>query len=371
MAGLLDAARAAAPLAAEHARESERNRRLAEPVNAALRDGGIYAMLAPRSLGGGEADLLETIEVLETLGAADGSAGWCAMVSATSGLSLAWLEAGAAREVFPSPTTVLAGVFAPRGRARRGGGELEVSGRWPFASNVQNGEWVLGGCLVEEEAPLLALFRREQVEVIDTWHVAGLRGTGSDDFAVEGVALPERLTARTDLPPAEQGPLYAIPLFSTLAVGIAAVALGIGAAAVDDFVALASAKVPTGSRRRLAEREVVQAGLARARAGVRSARALLREEAAAAGQEVERGDPLSLERRAALRLAATHAVGASVRAADEVFGHAGASAVYETSTLQRRFRDLHVAAQHLMVAPPTYELAGRVELGLGVEGRGF
>lgn len=370
LTAFLEATARAAEVAAGLAEDAERERRLPEASSAAIRDAGLYRMLVPASLGGGEVELSEMIEALELLGRADGSAGWCAMVAATAGLSLAHLDPEAAREVFSTPETVVAGVFAPRGRAQRFGEELLISGRWQFGSNIANADWVIGGCLLGDElSPRLVLMPREEVEVIDTWRVAGLRGTGSHDFAVEELAVPASRAADPAAAPAAPGALYAFPMLSTLALGIAAVAVGIASAAVDELVALASAKVPTGSRRRLAEREVVQAAVARSRGEVGAARALLLSESRAGWAEAVEVGAVGLERRAALRVAATHAANAAVRATDEVFRHAGASSIYETSTLQRRLRDVHVAAQHMMVAPPTYELAGRVELGLDVEGR--
>lgn len=372
MRDLSEATRRAAAVAAAHAEEAEHERRLPEVCSDAIRDAGLYRMLVPASLGGGEVALSEMVEALELLGRADGSAGWCAMVAATAGLSLAHLEREAAREVFATPETVVVGVFAPRGRAERAGGDLRLSGRWQFGSNVLNSDWVLGGCMVEgEPSPRLVLMRREEVEVFDTWRVTGLRGTGSHDFAADGLTVPASRAADPGADPVETGPLYAIPMFSTLALGIAAVAVGIAASAIDDLVGLARAKVPTGSRRRLAEREAVQAAVARSRGEVRAARALLLAEAAAAWAEARERGAVGLERRAALRVASTHAADAAVSATDEVFRHAGASSIYDSSTLQRRLRDVHVAAQHMMVAPPTLELAGRVELGLEVEGRGL
>jgi alkylation response protein AidB-like acyl-CoA dehydrogenase len=370
VSAFLDATREAASTAAGLADEGERERRLPQASSEAIRDAGVYRMLVPASLGGGEVRITEMVEALEILGRADGAAGWCAMVAATAGLALAHLDPGTAGEVFSSPETVLVGVFAPRGRAERSGDRLTVNGRWPFGSNIANSDWVLGGCMIEgEAAPRLVLIRRDEVEVIDTWNVAGLRGTGSHDFAVSDLELP---AARAADPATtfEPGPLYILPMFSTLAIGIAAVALGIAGAAVDDLVELASVKVPRGSRRRLAEREVVQAAVARSRGEVMAARALLLAEAAGGWAEAVDGE-IGLERRASLRIAATHAANAAVRATDEVFRHGGAGSIYETSSLQRRFRDVHVAAQHMMVAPPTYELAGRVELGLEIEGRGL
>ena len=372
MPALIDAARSVAPLAAELAGQAERERRLPGPVSDALRDAGIYRMLVPSSLGGGEAEPAEMIEVLETLGRADGAAGWCAMVSATAGMVLARMAPEAAGEVFPTPETVLAGVFAPHGRAeRRGDRLLVVNGHWSFGSNIENSDWVFAGCRIEGQGPVLLALRREQVRLIDTWRVSGLRGTGSHDFEVDGLSVPVQLAADPEaVHPSQGGALYSFPLIGTLALGIASVALGIATAAIDELVEVAGAKVPSGSRRRLADREVVQAALARARGEVRAGRALMLEEARDAWSEALAGE-ISLQRRASLRLAATHAMSASVSATGEIFSHAGGSAIYETSALQRRLRDVHVAAQHMMVAPPTYELIGRVELGLEVEGRGL
>jgi len=329
-------------------------------------------MLAPASLGGGEVSPEEMIQALSALGAADGSAGWCTMVAATSGLALARLDHEAAAEIFSNPQTMIGGVFAPRGRAVCHDRNWKISGRWPFGSNIAWSDWMLGGCMVEgEKGPRLVFLPREEVELIDTWHVSGLRGTGSHDFSVEGLNVPASRAADPAAAAVEPGPLYVFPMFATLALGIAAVSVGIATAAIDEFAELATKKTPTASKRPLAEREVVQAAVARARGEVEAGRALILDQARTGWVEAGETGELSLERRAGLRLAASHAVSASQRAALEVFQHAGASASYESSPLQRRVRDLQMAGQHLMVAPPTFELAGRVELGLDVEGRGL
>ena len=201
--------------------------------------------------------------------------------------------------------------------------------------------------------------------MIDTWSVSGLRATGSHDIAVDGLEVPAARAASliTD-PPRERGPLYAFPPFGLLAASIAAVALGTARGALDELGELAGAKTPTLSTRKLAERAATQSGLARAEAGVRAARALLY---AAAGRLLggrRRGGEISVELRAGLRLASTHAVEAAAAAIDEAYRLGGGSAIYETSPLQRRFRDVHAATQHMLVGPATWELAGRSLLGL-------
>jgi alkylation response protein AidB-like acyl-CoA dehydrogenase len=288
----------------------------------------------------------------------------------------AYLERDQAAEVYADPVGVVGGVFAPSGRAIANGDQLEVSGRWRFCSNVANCDWVMGGCIVfDGEAPRtlnsgapdirLALMPIGDVEVIDTWSVSGLRATGSHDIAAEALAVPAgRAASLISGTPREAGPLYAFPPFGLLAASIAAVALGTARSALDELGELAGAKTPTLSTRKLAERAATQSGVARAEAGVRSARSLLYESVAECWAAAQDGGAISVELRAGLRLAATHAVEASAAAVDEAYRLGGGSAIDETSPLQRRFRDIHAATQHMLVGPATWELAGRSLLGL-------
>jgi len=201
--------------------------------------------------------------------------------------------------------------------------------------------------------------------VIDTWHVSGLRGTGSHDMAVEDLAVPaERTGSVISQQPLAAGPLYRFPVFGLLALTIAGVALGIGRAAIDDLVELAGAKTPTASRRSLAERASTQADIARAEAGLRSARAFLYESVAEAWEAATGGDTVPVDRRAELRLASTHATAAARAAVDIAYDLGGGTSIYETSPLQRRFRDVHAATQHMLVGTATWELTGRLLLGL-------
>jgi alkylation response protein AidB-like acyl-CoA dehydrogenase len=164
--------------------------------------------------------------------------------------------------------------------------------------------------------------------------------------------------------PREQGPLYRFPVFGLLALGGAAVSLGIGRAAIDEVRKLALDKVPTAGRRRLSERGVIQVELAEAVAMLRAARAFLFETVETAWRTASRGDDISLEERAALRLAATHAVATAASVADRMYTAGGGTAIYAASPLQRALRDAHVVTQHMMVAPATLELVGRVLFGI-------
>ena len=372
-----DAAVALAPRIRAAAADTERQRRLSPELVRALAAGGVFQMCVPRTLGGGEVDPATMIRTIEIIAAADGAAGWSAMIGATSGVASAYLAEDAAREIYGSdPEVVSGGAFAPLGRATVVDGGYRVTGRWPFASGCEHCAWLMGGSVVLDGGQprllpsgmpdnRLMLFPAAAVRIIDTWDVAGLRGTGSHDIAVDDCFVPAaRSLSLISDPPRARGPLYAFPVFGLLALGIAAVALGIARRALDELVALAGAKTPTGSRRLLAERPVIQAEVARAEATLGAARAFLAETVGGAWERAQAAGAIETRERARLRLAATHATLASACAVDLAYGAGGGTAVYAASPLQRCFRDIHVATQHVMVAPATLELAGRILLGL-------
>lgn len=372
----LSAARRLSPRAAELAEQTERERALSPELVAALRDAGLLALCLPRSLGGREAAPGEMVWALEELARGDGATAWCAMIASTSAVLGAYLPQSDAELIFAAGRHVTGGVFAPRGRAERRDDGYLVSGRWSFASGVRHCDWVLGGCVVHdgEEPELLPsgapdvrlmMMPADAVEVIDTWSVSGLRGTGSHDMAVSAQLVPaSRGVSLLSDSPREPGALYAFPLFGLLALGIAAVALGIARGAIEDLLALAGTKTPAGGRRTLAERATVQAELAQAEAELRAARGLVLGEVEHAWFAALNGGSIDERQRAGLRMAATHATTVAARATGSMYTLAGGSSIYDSSPLQRRFRDVHVATQHVMVAPATWELTGRLLLGL-------
>jgi alkylation response protein AidB-like acyl-CoA dehydrogenase len=369
MTGFAGPARDLAPLVAERAAEGERDRRLALDVVEALRVAGLFRMLVPAAIGGGEAEPDDALAAIEAVAAADGSAGWVAAVCSTAGLIAARLPEEAAREIAGSPDSISCGVFAPKGRAGVAGGTLELSGRWPLASGVDHADWVGLGCLVDDDGGppgfRYAILPRSEVEVIDTWNALGLRATSSHDVAVEGARVPrERSTALFTDEPTFEGALYRFPVFGVLALAIAAVCTGIARSALEAVVELATEKTPAGGRRKLAERGTAQARVAESEAALRAARALVAEAVGEAWARARADGEVDVERRMALRLAATHAArtaAATVTAAHEL---AGVSAVYEGVPLERAMRDITVAARHMLVAPATNELAGRLLLGV-------
>jgi len=365
----LDAVLALAPDIRTQADRIEQDRRLPVELVRALVRAGVFRLCVPRALGGLEAEPATVLEVLEQVARADGSTGWCAMIGATSGLTSGYLPGEEARLIYgASPDVVTGGVFAPTGSAVRDGDAYRVTGRWRFASGCQHCDWLMGGCVVQDGGSpraRLVFFPARDVEIIDTWTVSGLRGTGSHDMAVRELHVPAaRSVSITDDRPVVPGPLYAFPVFGLLAVGIAAVAVGIARGALDEIERLATAKTPTGGRRLLAERPTVQAQIAEAEATAGAARAFLSEVVDEAWQAARGTGAIPVPLRARVRLAATHATTAAARAVDVAYTAGGGTAVYAESPLQRAFRDIHVVTQHMMVGPATWELAGRVLLGL-------
>jgi alkylation response protein AidB-like acyl-CoA dehydrogenase len=372
-AALVDRARAAGETIAPLAARIEAERRLPREAVDALVRSGAHKLLVPRSLGGSEASPSTFVAVLEELGRADGSVGWVAMIHATSGLMSALLPEPVAREIYGDGDALTCGVFAPMGRAVREAGGYRVSGRWPFASGCENSSWRMGGAIVASDPPDLLpggaphvrclVFRADETRVIDTWNTSGLRGTGSHDLEVMDVLVPEsRAFSFFTTEPWARAPLYRAPFFGVLASGIAAVAIGIARNAVDALVTLAKKKQPVGSKRGIAHREIVQLAVASAEAKVRGARALLRDALADVEAELERGP--TLRARAVLRLAAAHATAEAASAVDLAYEAGGGTSIYATSPLQRAFRDVHTATQHVMVAKTATTLAGRILLDL-------
>lgn len=378
-AALIEAAQALAQRVRPLAGEIESARRVPRSIVDEMARAGLFRMLVPRAVGGGEVLPITMIRAIESIARADASAGWCVMVGATSGIASAFLDEDVAREIYGAEGSTSCGVFAPTGRAVPEGSGYRVSGRWSFASGVEHAAHRLGGVVVmgaDGRGPQLGpngdplirhvILRAEDTRVVDTWDVSGLRGTGSHDLTADGVFVDAGRTCSLVADrPRHDGALYRFPIFGLLAMGVAAVALGVAREAISALVELATQKRPAYGKRPLAHRELVQVHVAEAEALLRSARAFLFEaaaevtESAGARGEIGEGD------RALLRLAATSATRGAARAVDIAYHAGGGSSIYASSPLQRCFRDVHVATQHAMVAEPTLAMAGKVLLGVG------
>ena len=372
-------ARDLTPLVREHADEAERERRLPRQVADAMALAGLHRVAAPRSVGGGECDPVTQIETIEVISAADGASGWNLMIGIENqGFIGAVLPLETARKLFADSALIVAGALNPLGRARRADGGLIVSGQWPFASGCHNAGWFWGQCiLMDGDEPARnqaggaelreALIPASEFEIVDTWHVSGLRGSGSHDVAVHEVFVPdEYVTALLSggMRLRETGTLYRFPPFNRLAYNKVGVATGIARGAIDHFKQLATEKLPRGSRKLLRDKVSVQLAVAEAETQLRSARAFVLDAVGEVWSATEEGRETTAEQRALVHLACSNACTASIRAVEIVHTAAGTTANFTSSPLERCMRDVRVVPQHIMVSPQWTEVAGRVLLGL-------
>jgi len=365
---LLTAANGVGAIASAHADEGEHLRRLPAPVVAALRDADLMRMAVPSAYGGPEADPLTIVECIEAVARADGAAGWCCMIASTTSSLAAFLHPDFAAPIYSDPKVVSGGVFAPNGKAVGDGDSWLVDGRWMWGSGTQHCQWIVGGALADDGTQHVMFFAADDIEFHDTWHTHGLRGSGSLDFSVTGARVPR---GRTVVPAAGvryvDTPLAAFPNFTLLAIGVAAVTLGLARRALDEIVALGTDKRPQFSQRTIAQMGTNQTDLAKAEASVRAARSLLLDEIATAWDAVVRGGKVEVADRVKIRLAGAHAAEAAARATDVAYTMAGGSSVFSSNPLQRCWRDVHVATQHIMVAPRLYETMGKHLFGLDID----
>jgi alkylation response protein AidB-like acyl-CoA dehydrogenase len=376
MRSVLEGVGALAEEISERIEQLESGRRMPADLVRKIAETGAFRMLVPKAYGGLELSPMEASMVIEMAAMIDASVGWCVMIASTIGMTAAYLPEKWGKEIFSDPMTITGGAFAPTGKAVRTGNTLTVNGQWSWISGGQNCTWLLGGCVIEVDGAIrrlangapdhrMVFWPADQATLHDTWHSAGLKGTGSLDMSVSNVVAPyERSVSLIADKPLIESPLYAFPAFSLLAIGVASVALGNARGALEGLRAMATAKRPQGSSRTLAERAHTQMEFAKAEAQIRSARAFLQDATSEAFHEATRNAGFGLQDRAALRLAATHAARTGADVCRAMYELGGGSSVYLSNALQRRFRDGATAIQHMLVQPSTYELTGRVFLGL-------
>jgi indole-3-acetate monooxygenase len=356
-------ARKIAVAAREMSAEIDDARRLPEELVALLGESGLLRAGAPAEVRGLELPPGVALRCAEALARGNASAGWCVSIAITSSLLVAYLPASSRDALFGDGRGVAAGVWAPRGTARTVDGGVVVSGRWPFCSGITHADMMFAGCLVDDRrVPSVVALGKEDLEVLDTWHTLGLRGTGSHDTVADEAFVPaDRVLSLFDGPIVNR-PLYRFPVFGFFALSIAAAALGNARGAIEDLVELASAKKGLGSTRTLAERPATQVAVATADSALNAAQALYYQAIDAAWLASQDGEGVSVEARNGLRLAATHATRTSADVVRDMYDLAGGTAIYDSSPLQRRFRDAYTATAHFQVNEASRELPGRILL---------
>jgi indole-3-acetate monooxygenase len=365
--------------ARDQADVSEWRRTLAPGVVAAARDAGLFCMVLPRELGGLGLDPLTSMDVLERLAHADAAAGWCGFVgNATS--FFGWLAPDVAADLLAgAPRVAAASVWAPSGRAvPAGDGTYTVGGRWAFASGSPHSDWVQLGVMVTGDggAPALrpdgrpdwrfAYLPAEEVEILDTWHALGLRGTGSHDVTARGVRVPaERLAMPLFDPPRCDGAVYRLGFWGLTGVLMGPFPLGVAQRALDELVAgLPDRRARPGHVPPVDDPEVHHE-LGRADAALRSARAMLDDAVGRAWALALAGDAAGDDEQRVIGLAMQHAVTTARAVTDMAFRLAGSAVVYEGDPIGRCYRDLAAASKHIAFSPEGYRSSGRQLLGQG------
>jgi indole-3-acetate monooxygenase len=353
------------PVVRSFADQAESERQMPRELAEQLRDAGLFRMLVPQVYGGPEVDPMTMVRAIAAVSEADGAAGWCTMIASTTSSMASFLPPDCARQIYGDVSLVSGGAVSPNGTGIGVDGGWRVSGRWAWGSGTSHCDWIVGGTLTDGGEYRLMFMPGAKVELLDTWYTSGLRGTGSTDFTATDVFVP---TAYSIRPGVEQAvvdsPLARFPNFTLLAAGVAGTLLGIARRAVTEIVDLAQGKVPAFSSKTLATSSLAQVDIARAEAAVRAGSAYLLDELSTAWDVAVAGGKVSVEQRLRIRLAAVHAAEESARAVDLAYHLGGGSSVYSANVLQRCFRDVHVATQHLQVSRKVLETIGRTMVNL-------
>ena len=363
-------AKAVGAIASEHAEYGDKHGQLAQPVVDAFHNEGLYAMWVPRSLGGAELDPISSLQVIEQVAYGDPSAGWVLMASALAiGTGAAYLDDEAARALFSGPRVpVIGGQGTRPGMAKRVEGGFRLTGSWSFASGIKHGTHIHTLGLIEgtNEARIFVL-PLDQVTLLDNWDVMGLRGTGSIDYRIDDAFVPEAYThvAITETPK-RGGALYRGGIVAFATICHSAWACGIGRRLLDECAA--NVRSRGGRAGTQATSETFLEEYARAEGVYRAGRALVYESWGDAWRTMERGEPLSQRQHSLIRLGMAHATWASHDAAMFVYKSAGTSGL-RAGTIQRLFRDMHAATQHLLVSPVVFRALGKELAGLATKER--
>jgi alkylation response protein AidB-like acyl-CoA dehydrogenase len=374
---ILHVARGLCPQVRAAADEGEKLRHVPAAMVEALAKAGLLQMYLPRSMGGPELPPLVVFHAIEEISRADGSIGWCTMIATAVTNSMGLLPPELGREMAGCPADMrLAGSIRPQGRARPVAGGHRIDGRWDFASGVNHARWLMCPCVVcDGDKPMrtaggAAMTRifwvpAESATILDTWRVMGLRGTGSHDFSIADVFVPDARSVAMGDPPKERGLLYDSRLhLSWIWTATVGNALGIARGALDDFTELASAKATTMSTALLRDRAAVQARVGEAEAVLSAARTYVQTAVGDLWMRADAGESDLDAAVAQARLAITHGMHQAVRCVDLLFHAAGTNAVYERNRLERHFRNIHVAVQHAAGLWAHVEAGGKAVLGL-------
>jgi alkylation response protein AidB-like acyl-CoA dehydrogenase len=377
-------ARALAPLIEAAAARIEATRALPPEIVAGLHDARLFRLLLPRWLGGAELAPDRYLEVLEAVAQADASTAWCLNQTAVCSITAVHLGRDVARAIFGPPDAVLAWGIGPKAKAIAAAGGYRVTGSWTFGSGSRHATWLGGHCPVFEAdgtprrdgdgkpVERTMLFPRASAEIDPRWDVIGLKGTGSDGYAVTDLFVAEdhsciHLTRWHSVDSTDLAVPHRFGATSLYAAGFGMVALGNARAVLDSFIVLAGAKTPRGIKNALRDSPVIQMQVGQAEAQLQSARILLLDLLRECRESVARAGHLTIDQRMRIRMAATYAIDQATSVVEAAYRSAGTTAIFESNPFERRFRDAYTISQHLQGRAMHFETVGKHILGLEPE----
>jgi alkylation response protein AidB-like acyl-CoA dehydrogenase len=375
---VISSAEAVRPAVAAASNEIEQTRRLPPALLDQLHEARLFRLLLPRSSNGIETDPVTFFRVMEIIAAADASTAWCLSQAGGCAMSAAYLDPEVAQAIFGNdPRAVLAWGPGPKVKAIECEGGYRVTGAWAFASGGRHATWLGAQCPIDQadgsprrdadgkQVERTMLVRAQDVQWTDIWNTVGLRGTASDQFALNECFVRADHSITRDFPKErrEGGPLYRLSAITCFQVGFAGVACGIARGALDCFIDIARNKVPFGQKSPLRDNAVVQSGLAQAEVSLRAARGLVMQSMAEIWKELCAGADITVAQRITVRMASTNAIAKAREAVDFAYNAAGATAIFESHPLERRFRDMHTVSQQLQGRLSHFETVGAWMMG--------
>ncbi len=339
-----------------------------------IRDAGILRMNMPKIWGGPEMTALEQVEVIEALARADASVAWCSFIWCDSGIYSGYLEDAVGREMYPRLDMATSGWIYPAAPAHEVEGGYRISGQWMFGSGANHCDWLAAGCIVhengepvmDEETGLpvwrIAMAPRDAYELLDTWYTTGLRGTGSVDYRVDDLFVPEERTFSFLEPPKREGTIWARP--DHLLRKMAGVPLGVAADALETARRILSEKGDRVTGTLYRDMPRVQMAVADAQTRLGAARSYVFSTLERQWTKLEAGEDLTPDERAEVALARTNAFQAGRDVVSLMYDTIGGSAIYsKKSPFDRHMRDMQTACQHLVAQHKSWEGAGSLLLG--------
>ncbi len=336
-----------------------------------LKKSGAFKLWIAAEYGGLQASVADLSQAVQILAQYNGSIAWILGVTGTAALGSGYLEKDFAREIFGDPLALTGGWAAPVGKAKKEKNGIKVSGKWSWGSGIRHCSHIVAGAMLiddnnEKPRSILVYLKPEDVQFIDNWNVLGLNGTNSIDYAVENAFVPNgNWMFFPVVKPKIDAALYRFSFLGALASGVASVALGLAKRAIDEIIILATEKVPSGGRKTLGERAVIQEKVALMKAKYLSCKSFL-ENAIEKNWSNAAGRIDDISTKSELRLATTFTVSECCEIVSQAYKIGGGSSIWDGVKLQELLKDIHVVSQHGMVSSNNYEIAGRVAFGLKV-----